>query len=254
MPSLSETFLTKTQRTMKQLNANWLTEGLLDFEYKKYLVLAYLQSAKVEFDEYKLYPFFADLIFHYQNLSQIKESKKLIYEQFPQRISKADFEKLEICYQKIADDDDAMREIEEIVSFAMPRFKEMMSNGKEIYEFIESKIEIMPVGLLPIYANEGYLLLNEYTVSETKVYQYQITVFENAYERFKGINIQYIESIKKGLGQTYENIKISLSKRYIQLPNPATFMVVSHIACPLHESLLPIAKRTLVKYLSNLAA
>ncbi len=239
---------------MKQLNANWLTDGLLDFEYKKYLVLAYLQSAKVEFDEYKLYPFFADLIFHYQNLLQIRESKKLIYEQFPKQISKADFEKLEISYQKIVEDDEAMREIEEIVSFAMPRFKKMMSNGKEIYEWIESKIEIMPVGLLPMYAGEGYFLLNEYMVSETKIYQYQITVFENVYEKFKGIHIQYVESVKKGLGQTYENIKISLTKKYDQLPNPATFMVVSHISCPLHESLLPIAKRSLVKYVSNLTA
>jgi hypothetical protein len=239
---------------MTQLNANWLTDGLLDFEYKKYLVLAYLQSAKVEFDEYKLYPFFADLIFHYQNLSQVKERKKLIYEQFPKQMSKADFEKLEISYQKIVEDDDAMREIEEIVSFAMPRFKKMMSNGKEIYEWIESKIEITPVGLLPMYASEGYLLLNEYMVSETKIYQYQITVFENIHEKFKGIHVQYVESIKKGLGQTYENIKILLTKKYDQLPNPATFMVISHIACPLHASLLPIAKRSLVKYVSGLTA
>ncbi|TAH18594.1 MAG: hypothetical protein EAZ08_11215 [Cytophagales bacterium] len=239
---------------MKQLNANWLTDGLLDFEYKKYIVLAYLQSAKIEFDEYRLYPSLGDLIFHYQNLSQIKESKKLIYEQFPQRISRADFEKLEICYQKIVDDDSAMQEIEEIVSFAMPRFKKVMSSGKEIYDFIESKIEIVPVGLLPIYANEGYLLLNEHKVSETKIYQYQITVFENVYEKFKGIHIQYLESIKKSIGQTYENIKIALSRKYTQLPNPATFMVVSHIACPLDESLLPIAKRTLVKYISSSAA
>lgn len=239
---------------MKQLNVNWLTEGLIDFEYKKYLVLAYLQAAKGEFEEYKLYPFFADLIFHYQNLMQVKESKKLIYEQFPQRISKADFEKLEIYYQKIVEDDEAMREIEDIVAFALPRFKKTMDNGKQIYEWIESKIEIQPVGLLPMYSNEGYLFLNEYKVNDTKVYQYQITIFENLYEKFKGINIQYIETIRKGIGQTYESIKISLIKRYTHLPNPATFMVISHVACPLQESLLPIAKRRLVRYVSDLSA
>jgi hypothetical protein len=237
---------------MKQLNTNWLTDGLIDFEYKKYLVLAYLQSAKGEFDEYRLYPFFADLIFHYQNLVQVRESKKLIYEQFPQRISKADFEKLELTYQKIVEDDEAMREIEDIVSFALPRFKKTMDNGKEIYEWIESKIEIQPVGLLPMYSNEGYLFLNEYKVHDTKVYQYQITIFENLYEKFKGINIQYVETFSKGVGQTYENLKVSLIKKYSNLPNPATFIIISHVACPLNESLLPIAKRRLVKYVSNL--
>ena len=239
---------------MKQLNANWLTEGLIDFEYKKYLVLAYLQSARGEFDEYKLYPFFADLIFHYQNLLQVKESKKLIYEQFPQRISKADFEKLEITYQKIVEDDNAMQEIEDIIAFALPRFKKTVENGKEIYEWIESKIEIQPIGLLPMYSNEGYFFLNEYKVSETQVYHYQITIFENLHEKFKGINISYLESFKRGVGQSYENMKVSLIKRYTHLPNPATFIVISHVACPLQESLLPVAKRRLVKYVSSLAA
>ncbi len=239
---------------MKQLNANWLTEGLIDFEYKKYIVLAYLQSANNEFEEKKLYPIFADLIFHYQNLLQIKESKKLIYEQFPQQISRADFEKLEIIYQKIVEDDEAMKEIEEIVSFALPRFKKMMQNGKNIYDYIESKLEIIPIGLLPIYSGEGYLFLNEYHVSDTKVYQYQITVFENTHEKYRAVNVQYVESVRKGIGQTYENLKVSLVKKYKTFANPATFMVVSHIACPLQESLLPIAKRVLVRYVSSLAA
>ncbi|MCU0389619.1 MAG: hypothetical protein MUE81_00730 [Thermoflexibacter sp.] len=236
---------------MKQLNPNWLTEGLIDFEYKKYLILAYLQTANSEFEEKRLYPIFADLIFHYQNLLQIKESKKLIYEQFPQQISKADFEKLQIVYQKIVEDDDAMKEIEDIVSFALPRFKEMMQNGKGIYDYIESRLEIIPIGLLPIYSGEGYLFLNEYLVNDTKIYQYQITVFENTHEKYRAVNIQYIESVKKGIGQTYENLKVALVKKYRTFANPATFMVVSHITCPLQESLLPIAKRILVKYVSG---
>ena len=39
---------------MKQLNPNWLTEGWVDFEYKKYLLLAYLQKVSIDFDERKL--------------------------------------------------------------------------------------------------------------------------------------------------------------------------------------------------------
>ncbi|WP_237143972.1 hypothetical protein [Pontibacter pamirensis] len=81
---------------MYTLPANWLTEGLLDFEYKKYLLLAYLKAAKTEFGKQRLYPVFSDLIMHYRNLQQVKAHKQLVYESFPERISRADFEKLEL--------------------------------------------------------------------------------------------------------------------------------------------------------------
>ena len=57
------------------LSKNWITEGIIDFEYKKYILLAYLQHIKSEFDERKLYPMLSDLFFHYQNLLQFKENK-----------------------------------------------------------------------------------------------------------------------------------------------------------------------------------
>ena len=237
---------------MKTLDANWLTNGLIDFEYKKYTLLAYLQAIKQEFDALRLYPFLSDLFFHYQNLQQIKENKRLMYEQFPQRISQADFKKLEILYHKIVQDDETMRELAEIVQYALPRFDTALSTGKEIYEAIESQVEIAPVGLTPIYYDEGYLFLDEFMITDTKIYQYQISVFESAHERFRGLNIRYLDSFRKGIGQTYENAKISLIKRFQNLPNPATFVIISKVACPLDESLLPIAKRILIRYLSTL--
>lgn len=33
---------------MKTLNHNWLTEGLIDFEYKKYILLSYLQEVNTK--------------------------------------------------------------------------------------------------------------------------------------------------------------------------------------------------------------
>jgi hypothetical protein len=239
---------------MKKLDPNWLTEGLIDFEYKKYVLLAYLKSVKDEFNGRKLYPFLADLIFHYQNLLQIRENKKLIYDNFPQRISHADFQKLQLAYKRIVEDDEAMREIGDIVQFAIPRINGLLANGKEIYEEIEHQLELNPVGLLPMYPGEGYLLLCEYLMSQVRIYQYQITIFENTGEKYRGINTEFVGTVRKGLGETYENIKIGLVRQYRHLPNPAAFVVVAKVPCPLEESLLPIAKRVLVKYISQLAA
>ncbi|MCS6832270.1 MAG: hypothetical protein NZ521_01740 [Flammeovirgaceae bacterium] len=235
---------------MKKLHDNWLTEGLIDYEYKKYIVLAYLQSARKELDAKKLYPTFSDLIFHYQNLLKIKENKSLIYESFPKEISKADFERLELSYRSIVQDDEMMRIIEEIIYFSLPKFKQLLLEGKEIYENIEKSLEIIQVGLSSLYTDEGYLMLSEYKMRETKIYQYQITVFKSAYEQFRGINLTYLESITKGIGETYENVKINLVKKYKTFQNPSTYLIVSKIPCPLEETFIPVAKRLLVKTLS----
>src|SRR6478609_8732914 len=134
---------------MNELNKNWITEGLMDFEYKKYVLLAYLNTVKSNFDALKLYPFLSDLLFHYTNLLSIKENKKLIHENFPKEISKADFEKLELVYKKIVQDDNMMSEIEDIINFALPHIKDHLKSGKELYEEIEDKLEISPVGISP---------------------------------------------------------------------------------------------------------
>lgn len=237
---------------MKKLEINWLTNGLIDFEYKKYLLLGYLEGVKAEFKEKRLYPAFSDLIMHYNNILQVKENKKLVYEQFPQRISRADFQKLELVYQKIVEDDETMQEIEEIVTFAAPKFNYALQSGKEIYDFIESHLEISPVGITPIYRDAGYLFLDEYPGQETRVYEYQMSFFENNYETYRGLNTRHIDTIRRGLAHTHETIKINLVRQNKKMPNPATFAIVAKVPCPFDHSLLPIAKRSLVKYVSAL--
>lgn len=239
---------------MNTLPINWLTEGLLDFEYKKYLLLAYLQAVKSEFGQHRLYPVFSDLIMHYRNLVQLKEHKQLVYEQFPQRISRADFEKLELIYQKIVEDDETMQQIEEIIQFAAPVFSETLEEGKELYDFVERHLEISPVGITPIYHDEGYLFLDTFAAKETQVYVYRITVFKNTYEQYRGIHTEHVQTIRRGLSLTHENLKVRLIKERKELPNPATFVVISKVPVPLEQSLLPIAKRSLVKYVAKLSA
>lgn len=235
---------------MEQLKVDWLTDGLIDFEYKKYVLLAYLKNVKSNFEDRKLYPFISDMIFHYQNLMTLKSNKSLIYENFPKSISKADFSKLELTYRKLIEDDNLMLEIESIVEFAMPKFKNALETGKEIYEYVESNLEFVPVGLTPIYTNEGYLFLQQDVSCDVNIYQYQLTFFEQSNESFRGVHTQFLKREEKTLSNTFEQIKLKLMKKFTALPNPATFAVVSKQFFPLPETLLPIAKRLLVRNIS----
>lgn len=239
---------------MDILKPNWLTDGLIDFEFKKYTVLAYLKTVKGHFRKNQLFPFLSDLVFHYNNLMTVKSQKNLIYENFPKTITKADFRKLKITYKKIVEDDELMREIEEIISYTVPQFEDTLSEGKEIYEFIESNVTLSPVGLTPIYSKEGYLMFNQGESRDVNVYKYQVSIFYNQEEEFKGIHTEYLMQSAYSLTKPFEKIKLELIKQFKELPNPATFLVRSAMVVPMSQTLLPVAKRLLIKELSRDAA
>lgn len=238
---------------MEKLSKDWLTQGLIDFEYKKYLLLAYLQTVRKSFDRVELYPFLADLVFHYRNLLAVKENKSLIRESFPREISLEDFKKLELSYRELVEDDAIMSELESIIEFSIPHIKDSLKEGSMIYEYVESQCEISPVGVTPLYANEGYLFVTQPPEKETKVYRYQVSIFEDSKEQLRSLNTQFIEAVDKNTLNTYERIKLDLIKKYKDMPNPAAFLLLSKMKFPFSETLMPVAKRLFVKHISQAA-
>ncbi|MBL4654704.1 MAG: hypothetical protein JKY33_02650 [Bacteroidia bacterium] len=236
---------------MKKLSPNWITEGLIDFEYKKYLLLAYLKDVSESFDDKKLYPFLADIIDHYKNLLSIKDYKREISDKFPNKISSVDLKNFLIKYEKLIDDSEIMKEIESIIDYSLPKLEKYLKDGKEIYDFIENYINISPIGITPIYSNEGYLFLRNGKKKKTAVYEYQITLFNKSDEKFRGISTNYLTTYEPSFSNTFESIKQNLIKSYKKLPNPATFAIESEIVFPFSESLLPIAKRCFVRYMAS---
>jgi hypothetical protein len=51
------------------------------------------------------------------------------------------------------------------------------------------------------------------------------------------------------LCNTFENVKIELAREIKSLPIPAAFLIETEMNVPLNESLLPVAKRSFVRYL-----
>jgi hypothetical protein len=234
---------------LKSLGLNWFIEGRLDFEHKKYLLLDYLQEINRHFDKSRLYPNLADLIYHYNNLLAFKQNKTVLQQAFPQRLSKADIEAVKLTYRKIVEDDNSMLEIERIIAYALTKMDPALQTGKEIYDFVESRLNIDPIGLVPLMPYHGYFSLRNGSDRTNWVYEYQLTIFENKDDKYRGINIQLVETYEQSIGNTPESVKLSLISKRKHLPNPAVYYVQSDINFPLEQTLLPVAKRSLVKYI-----
>lgn len=236
---------------MDQLSRDWITQGLVDFEYKKYILLAYLKTVNESFGKAELYPFLADLVFHYRNLMSIKENQALLRDSFPKELSVEEVRKLELSYRKIVEDDELMAELESIIEFAIPKIKDSLQDGTVIYEYVESQCEISPIGVSPLYAREGYLFVSQPPERETNVYRYQVSIFEGSQEQLRSLNTELIEQVEKKPLHTYERIKLDLLSRFKDLPNPATYLIYSKMRFPFTETLMPVAKRLFVKHLSQ---
>ncbi len=236
---------------MDGLNKDWLTEGLIDFEYKKYLLLAYLKKVARNFDENRLYPFLAELVAHYSNLVEFKRNKEQVAKHFPTKLTKIDLQKMTLQYEQIMNDDQYMEEIAQTLEFAIPLIKQNLENGKEIYEFVEEKIEIEPVGILPLHKEEGYMLLSNGNLKDIDVYAYQLTLFESAKENFRAIKTVFLTSYRRKITNTVEFIKLDMIRSNRHLPNPATYHIRSEKPFPMLETMLPVAKRSFVRYLGQ---
>jgi hypothetical protein len=235
---------------MKQLSETWFAEGRIDFELKKYVLLAYLQEVNKYFNENKLYPQLADVIFHYHNLVAFRENKKYLEEHFPKKLTGIQLEKLQLLYQQMIDDDELIQELEEIIQYSASEIRSTIGNGTELYEFVEEKINISPVGLLPLDTHEGYFFLSSGNTGRTNVYQYRLSIFEKHDERYRSIKTAFVDHWARSISNTYEHIKSDLLRRKRELPNPAVYSIETDLKFPVDETLLPIAKRTLVKFIS----
>ncbi len=249
---------------MKTLSPNWFTEGTLDFEYKQYILLAYLSAVQQYYRESKLYPVLADVIFHTRNLEQYRQLKEQLAGQFPATLTGLDAEQLTLRYTPQLTDDAVLQEIDQIVDFALPELHRHAQEGRGMYDVIDNGLTLEPVGLLPLYRLEGYLLLRINGLREVQVYRYTVAMLSSAGvgstvsalgsraasaakpQRLQGIHTAWVSSFTWSLAQTYQSMKLSLIQQYAELPNPATFAVESALQAPVMESVLPIAKRRLL--------
>lgn len=238
---------------MKSLSETWFAEGRIDFELKKYTLLAYLQEVGKCFNENKLYPQLADIIFHYNNIVAFRENKKYLQEHFPKKLTGIQMEKLQVLYEQMIQDDELMTELEDIIHFSAAKIKSSIHKGTEIYEFVEDKLSITPVGIIPLDTQEGYFFLSNGNFNSTKVYQYRLSIFGKHDEKYRSIKTSFIDHWQRSITSTYEHIKSELIRIKKDLPNPAVYSIETPLTFPVEETLLPIAKRSLVKFLSTAA-
>jgi hypothetical protein len=152
------------------------------------------------------------------------------------------------------EDTELMQELEEIINYSAITIRNTLQTGVAIYEFVEEKISITPIGIIPLDIKEGYFFLSSGNTKNTRVYHYRLSIFEKHDEKYRSIKTSYIDMWQRGIAITYEHIKSDLIRYHKALPNPAVYSIEVDLSFPIDETLLPVARRSLVKYISTPAA
>ncbi len=227
------------------LDRNWLTQPRIDFELKTYILLGYLQRVARKFAENRIYPYHKHLKQHHENLLLLRNSQQNMLDEFPAKLTGFDWKKMEWVRHADWEHPPHLSAIQSVIDFAIPRMEKMLREGEERRESLLKDLDLMPVGLLPLYRKEGYLFLRSGT--QVKVYNYHLSVLRNSREewQYQSIRTHYVTSYPGNFYYTFENIKSDLIRKDQSMPNPATYAVCSSLKLSHKETLLPLAKQAL---------
>jgi hypothetical protein len=236
-----------------RLPKDWITAPAIDRELKQYILLGYLQGVKQRFSSRKLFPQLQELSDRLDELAVLARSKEDMTADlsrdlagFDQRTGRPVFTPME--------EDVWLRVIDEVIAFAMPEMRRMIGAGRDLLEELVARVHFEPVGVIPLDAREGYLLLRE--GREARVYTYRLSLLVAPGETSSRhvLTTNYLTTCTITLAYRYEQIKSELVRQQRHLPNPATFAFESEWELPCTETYLPIAKQLVLEHIRRNAA
>jgi hypothetical protein len=84
----------------------------------------------------------------------------------------------------------------------------------------------------------------------TSVIKYEVSIFTGAGERYRSLKTSVVKSLhQSSIMQPVQSIKLNLMQEFPELPNPATYSFETDLEFPFYETILPVAKRRLLRYL-----
>ncbi len=233
---------------MSKLNLEMFTSVDADEEAKQYRILAGLQTSREKFKRNRLYPELADLINLHKTLLELKESLDRMDQELPREIKDIDLENKEIIYEHLDLNQDQINPVRRIIEWAEPQIKEAIDEGVSVFEFVDERMDVDNVGIVPNYRDEGYFFVPDNSIKDLKLYRYELSLFTSSENRYRSLKTSYLKSIsQKFLEQDPSTVKLKLLDQRKELPNPATYSFHTDLDMPFKETIFPVAKRKLMQ-------
>lgn len=237
---------------MKKLTIEILINAAEDAEYSRYQVLAALKEYLDFLHKNKLFPPLADLIEIKNLIIQIFESKAKLNDQFPKTLLKFDLNKKKSVYEESEYSEKELDQMFNLITWILPQINEAIHEGKSIFDFVDENLVFAEVGIIPLYKNEGYLLVPDNKNRIVNLYRFETTLIDVCNEQMRSLKTNFIHSYGNNeFNKKFSNdLKLELIKSFSDLPNPLIYKVETDLDFPFDETILPVAKRKLMQQLA----
>lgn len=226
---------------MGKLDDNWLTQPSIDYEYKKYVLLAYIQRAERELEQLRLYPTGSDAL---QELNRIQTFLTRLSENessLPRELVGVDLQSKQLDYQSSCQAPEAFQIITSVAEYACERLTKLARKVAQLRSELLELIVLEPIGLLSPNPLFGYLFI-EGPRQAVQVYEYEPNTvsYRTDDTEPQRIKTTYYSTFSLSIANTFEHIKTTLVLTG-NIGNPATFLVRTQRELPLNETVLPLA-------------
>lgn len=232
---------------MERLSLQTFLSAGPDLESNQYQILSRLKSYHDEFSHNRLYPALSELIDLVHSLESLLQEQEQINQRLPQELKQIDLKNKRLVFEPAHHDFPGLERVLTLIRWALPRIREMISEGMEIFDFVEENVSIEEVGLMPMYKDEGYYFIPDNRASLLHLLRYETSLFTSGNEKYRTLKTTTVDSLEQSsIRRSPESIKLELIEHHQDLPNPATFLCETTLDFPYAETILPIAKRKLM--------
>jgi hypothetical protein len=221
-----------------------------DPEAAEYRLRAELQTARAAFRRSRIYPHLADLVRLRRALRAVLDHADGLRNR-PGRVTGIDWEKEEVTFAPSEWPADHASGVEDLARWALPLVETAIGEGQAVYDFVEETTHVAAVGLVPAYVDEGYLLVPqpESAASPFAALRYACGILTASDARYRSLRTAVV-ALPDGLAADPVAWKRALARTQPDLPNPATYLLDAEVGFPIRETVLPVAKRKLLRLIA----
>ena len=214
----------------------------MDEESDMYRLLAYVQRIDAHYRERKLYPYLDELRGRLDQLKELRRRREELSASMPRDITGVDLRKGELVRAALREDE-LLRAIDVMIAQSLPELSGALERGVDLRAQLAASIRFEPVGLLPLYTREGYLLIHHGREARAYAYALTIPMFGREASARRALRTRYVADYTIGITCTYEHVKADLVRSHAHMPNPAVFAFCSDMSLPAIETFVPLAKQ-----------
>jgi hypothetical protein len=218
-----------------------------DEEAARYRILAGLQDAHQAFARTRVYPHLGDLIRLRRALTAFLEGVDQFRDARPGRVTGVDWEAGTLL--RDPEDEDPPLLAEGLARWALPLLTDVLDEGRTVFEFVDEHAALAAVGLLPPYQREGYLLVAD-GEGGLLALRYAVSVLTDESGRYRSLRTTPVAADLPPLAPPLA-WKAALTAAFPDLPAPATFRLDTDVPFPVEETVLPVAKRKLLRLVAD---